>query len=415
MNTNGYYKRHVEGRLRAMLKDARVVLIEGPRQCGKTTLAKMIRRELGYEYITFDDPADLAVARDNPKGFVERLPERVILDEVQIVPELLSSIKLVVDRERIPGRFILTGSVNLFRIPKLGDSLAGRMETIKLHPLSQCEIEGVEPTFLNRLFADEFGDRRGKQLPPGELEERVTKGGYPEAMLRPDQGRRNEWGTDYVNTIIQRDLPVITNAHSLELMGDLLELAANETAQILSAERLAKSFQLTRPTIQNYMAALQQVFLVHKLRPWFKPTLPRMIKKPKLHLTDTGLLCALRRLNKQSLQEDHNVFGAILESFVLQELRRQASASAEPHDFNYYRTRDDHEVDIVIERGNQVAGVEVKASASFDGDDFRGLRHFKKQLGDRFRAGVVVYNGERAHRLKDGLWAVPAWMLWAAP
>lgn len=406
------YTRHVVSRLREGMADSPVILIAGPRQCGKTTLAQMVGQPVGYDYVSFDDEGTRRAAEADPVGFVNTLPARIILDEVQRVPSLFSSIKLAVDRHRTAGRFLLTGSVNVLQVRQVTDSLAGRMDVIRLHPFSQTEIEGTAPKFLDTLFSAGFR-RRYVESATEPMMGRIVAGGYPAALRRTDEQRRFAWYQNYIEAVVQRDVPDIAGIRSPEILSQLLTLAATHTAQLVSVNSLSSSFRLSRNTIHDYLALLEKMFLVETIPAWHNNRLKRLIKTPKLHVGDTGIACALMKLNSSVLTYDGALFGHVLETFVLQELRRQASAHAQPHTFFHYREKDGAEVDIVIARGaTALAGVEVKASATASTADFRGLRKLKAAAGNRFAAGVLIYNGDTCLRFGDGLYAVPLQMLW---
>ena len=407
------YTRHVESRLREVLEDSPVVLIQGPRQCGKTTLARIVGRAGGHHYISFDDEDARAAAEGDLMGFVRTLPERVILDEVQKVPEIFSSIKLAVDRDRTPGRFILTGSVSVPHVRGITDSLAGRMDIIRLHPFSQSELEGSVPGFPDALFSSEFDIWRDRNdSPEMVIMDKVAAGGYPVALQRSGE-RRADWYRKYVEMLVERDSRDIAAVRSPEILSSLLALAAAQTARLLSVNGLSSSFRLSRNTVQDYLFLLEKMFLLEKLPAWHSNHLKRLVRTPKLHVTDTGIACALMRMNAAALSANRLFYGHLLETWVLQELRRQLSGHGQPHAFSHYREKDGAEVDIVIERGaSALAGVEVKASATVRDSDFRGLRRLRAAAGDRFSCGVVLYNGDRSLRFGEGLYAVPLRSLW---
>lgn len=406
------YPRYAAPRLTEALADSPVVLIHGPRQCGKTTLARMVGDPLGYAYVSFDDDVARGAAEADPAGFVADLPERTILDEVQRVPALFAAFKTVVDRKRVPGRFLLTGSANILLVPKLADSLAGRMQILRLHPLAQCELGRRQPHFLDALFEAGFKTMQTERL-GGQLAERIAAGGYPAALTRPAGRRRATWYRDYLDALVQRDVRDLARISSLDALPRLLALAAAQTARLLNVTDLSAPFQLSRPTIQDYITLLERVFLVEKLLPWHSNLLSRLIKTPKLHLGDTGLACALLGVDAAALAADRTVLGQLLETFVFQELRRQASWHEEPLAFFHYRDKDGAEVDVVIERGARaLAGVEVKAGATVTASDFRGLRKLREAAGKRFAGGVVLYDGETSASFGDGLHAVPLRALW---
>jgi len=412
VNLESYISRFIQARFEEALTDTPVVLIHGPRQSGKTTLARRVGEERGYAYFSFDDAVVLAAAKEDPVGFVAGLPEKVILDEIQRVPDLFATIKLAVDRDRSPGRFILTGSANILLIPKLSDSLAGRIEVIRLHPLSRCELVGRKSGFLDDLLDGGEVSYHGNRL-GDEIADIVTAGGYPVALARASDRRRASWYREYIESITQRDVWELARIQRLDALPKLLALAAAQTAQLFNLSELAGSFRLSRPTIGEYVTLLERVFLINRLPPWHSNRLSRLIKTPKIHMGDTGVACALLGQTPDSLRKDRKLLGQLLETFVVQELRRQASWSELPVQFHHFRNKGGDEVDVVLESGSsRVAGVEVKLSATVISKDFRGLRKLRDAVGDRFQAGVVLYDGEDTIPFGDRMAAVPIQRMW---
>ena len=409
------YPRFVEARLAEALADSPAVLIHGPRQCGKTTLARVSQASGGYPYVSFDDEVARAAAAEDPAGFVADLPERVVLDEVQRAPAIFAAMKLEIDRRRAPGRFLLTGSSQVLLVPALADSLAGRLETLRLHPLAQCECERRVPDFLDALFGGGFPFERRERL--GErLAERIVAGAYPAALARPPGRRRARWYHDYLDALVQRDVRDLARIGALEVLPRLLALAAAQTARLFNVSDLAAPFQLSRPTIRDYVTLLERVFLLERLPPWHTNRLSRLVKTPKLHVADTGLAAALLGADTATLAADRPLLGQLLETFVFQELRRHASWHESPTAFFHLRDRDGVEVDLVLERGaGTIAGVEVKAGGTVRTSDFRGLRKLAGAAGARFAGGVVLYDGETSASFGDRLHAVPLSRLWAGP
>jgi predicted AAA+ superfamily ATPase len=401
-----------EPALREALSDTPVVLVHGPRQCGKTTLAMRVGERLGFEYFNLDEEPLRQAARADPTGFVEGLPERAVIDEVQRAPDLFLAIKLAVDRRRTAGRFLLTGSTNILLLRDLADSLAGRIGTIRLHPFAQCEFARRPAALLGKLLSGKFVMARGRRA--GEdLAARIATGGFPAAAARRTPGRRAQWYADYVESLVQRDVRDLARIASLHVLPRLLKLAASQTARLLNITDLAGPFQLSRPTIRDYVTLLERVFVIEELQPWHGNRLSRLIKTPKLHVADTGLACALLGLGPRDLWSDRETFGQLLETFVYGELRRQASALDEPIEFAHFRDKDGLEVDIVLEHsGAKVSGVEVKSASSVNAADLRGLRRLKDVVGTRFACGVILYDGDVTVAFADDLFAVPITELW---
>ncbi len=406
------YPRFADAVLQEALTDSPVVLIHGPRQCGKTTLARAFGEPRGYSYFNLDDGAVLASAQADPEGFIRDLPDRAVLDEVQRAPWLFTALKNAVDRRRTPGRFILTGSANVLLLPRLADSLAGRMEILRLHPLAQGEIAGCRPRFLDALFDGTFKSGMHERLGAG-LQDRIAAGGYPAALARSAPHRRTAWYRDYVETLVQRDVRNLARIQSLDALPRLLTLAASQTARLLNVSDLASPFQLSRPTIRDYVTLLERIFLLELLPPWHGNRLSRLVKAPKLHVGDTGVACALLGLDAAGLTADRAALGQTLETFVFQELRRQAGWQETAIGFHHFRDRDGVEVDLVLERGARgVAGIEVKAAATVTAADFRGLQKLQSAAGKGFASGVVLYDGESCLPFGKGLFAVPIRALW---
>ena len=412
MNTNKLYPRFAAERLKEALADTPAVLIHGPRQSGKTTLARAVGEPLGYSYFSFDDPALADAAQSDPIGFVDDLPERTILDEVQHAPTLFPALKMAIDARRVPGRFLLTGSANVLLVPRIAESLAGRMGILQLHPLAQCELGGRKSRFLEALFSGSFKMRKTGRLGK-TLAELVAAGGYPAALARPDPRRRSAWYRDYLETVVQRDARELIRIRSLDALPRLLEHAAAQTARLVNVSELAGPLQFSRITIREYLTLLERLFLIEELRPWHSNRVSRLVKTPKLHLGDTGLACALLGLDAAGLAKDRTALGPLLETFVFQELRRQSGWQEDDIRFYHFRDKDNFEVDIVMERGaHELAGVEVKASATVLDVDFRGLRKLRDKAKNRFVSGVVLYDGDLAVSFGNNMFAIPIRLLW---
>jgi predicted AAA+ superfamily ATPase len=288
------------------------------------------------------------------------------------------------------------------------------MEIIQLRPLAQCEIAGKKPSFIKRLFNADFNPASNHIIYPrlGEsLADIICQGGYPAAIARPTAKRRSAWYRDYIITIIQRDVQDIARIRNLDILPKLLALAASQTARLFNAADLASPFSISRPTIREYLALLEQIFMIEQLQPWHTNRLSRLIKTPKMHLTDTGLVCALSAGNSQTLWRDKTLLGQYLETFIYQELRKYADWHDAALHFYHFRNKDQVEVDIIIEQGRQLAGIEIKAAATVTQSDFKGLKKLRDACGEQFAAGVVFYDGESILAFGERLFAVPISLL----
>ncbi|MCC6415337.1 MAG: ATP-binding protein [Opitutaceae bacterium] len=399
--------------VRDALEDTPVVCLLGPRQCGKTTLAHSLAPRYGY--VTFDDADALALAQSDPNGFLAALPERVILDEIQRVPELLRAIKLSVDRDRRPGRFLLTGSANLLLLPKLGDSLAGRMAILELHPLTTAEQERAPGRFLADWLAGKLKPTlAATPQPPAAptLAARVVRGGFPELLARTP-ARVRAWHRDYVRALLERDVQDVARVKEPRELSRLLSLLALRTGELLNISTLANELDLRRETVESHLAACERLYLVRRLQPWHSHESKRLIKTPKLHFIDSGLAATLGDLAAEDWHDRRDRFGHLLETFVLQQLVAQAGWTDPNLRFWHYRDKDQVEVDIVITRGRRTWGVEVKASATPTQADISGLRRLAAHCGDDFAGGVLIHAGAHTVTLDDPRFlAVPLTALW---
>lgn len=410
---SAYLPRHLGAGLEAALADTPVVCLLGPRQCGKSTLSRYC--EPGRHYVSLDESAFLDLALADPQGFVDDLPEQVAIDEVQRAPELSLAIKRSVDANRKPGRFLLTGSANLLQLPRLSDSLAGRMECLYLHPLTEAEIRRSPGKFLEAFLAGSLRPRiTGSSAPkPSELPRLLVAGGYPESIQR-DPERADRWRRNYVKSVVERDIGDIAQIKDASDLTRLLAFLETRNAQLLNQSALSQALGHSRATVERYLTLLERLFLIRLLPAWHSNRSKRLVKTPKLHFVDSGLAASLGELDAGSWNEERPRFGHLLESFVLQQLIAMADCMARPPRFYHYRDRDKTEVDIVIESSRKIWGVEVKAAASVSRDDTKGLRKLAEVAGDTFQGGIVFYDGEAILPLykEAGILAVPLAKLW---
>ncbi|MCY3611903.1 MAG: ATP-binding protein [Gemmatimonadetes bacterium] len=407
------YPRYSARLVEEALADTPAVFVMGARQVGKTTLVKDLI-DPAWQYITFDDLAQAELARADPVGFIRNLPpKRVALDEVQRVPDTLIAIKQAVDENRTPGRFLLTGSANALLLPRVSDALVGRMEAVRLATLSECEIIGHRPAFLEALLLGEVPTAEDLRV-RDHLVRRIVTGCFPEPLLRGSEKRGRAWHRQYLNTLIQRDLSDLRRIGNVEAMSRLLRLTAVLSGQLVNLAALGGRLGLNRITADRYLALLEQLFLVERLPAWHASEYRRLVKTPKMHAVDTGMICALRGITRRRLLRNPAALGSLLESFVYNELRKQALWMDDPLTFHHYRDKDKVEVDLVLEdAAGDCYGVEVKAAASLRPQDFTGLRRLRRIAGDRFRMGVLLYDGDHTTSFGDRLFAVPVGALWS--
>jgi predicted AAA+ superfamily ATPase len=396
------------------LLDTRVVVVLGARQVGKSTLVDAIAHGAHPSAVlTLDDQATREAARTDPTGFVAGLRPPVVIDEVQRAPDLLLAIKQRVDRDPTPGQFLLTGSANILTAPTINDALTGRAEYLRLHPFSQGEVRGIRETFLAELLDGRVPQLAEQPVGRDAYAEILAAGGYPEALRRAPH-RRAAFFNSYLDTIVQRDLTSLAQITQQANVRQLLNALAATSAGELNVARLSSSLGIPAATIRNYLDLLETLFLIERLPAWSNNLLNRVIRAPKVHVTDTGLLCFLVGADARRLTTDLGLGGMVFETFTAMELARQASWHPDRPAMFHFRDKEKREVDLVLERRDgTVAGVECKAAASVNAADFRGLRYLRDKLGDRFAAGAVLYTGERTVPFGDRLFAVPYSGLWS--
>lgn len=407
-------ERAITPRLLTALSDTPAVMLVGPRQAGKSTLVQgLAAGPHPARYLSLDDLRTLEAARDDPVGLIESAEGPLVIDEIQRAPELLLPIKVAIDRDRRPGRFILTGSAQVMLLPRVSESLAGRVEVHTLWPFSQAEIEGVAGRIVESLMDETARPPAAPATPRKALVERIARGGFPEAVKRaPD--RREEWLAAYLSAIVQRDLRDLANIERLAEVPAVLSSLASRVRAPLNKSEVSSSVGIPRTSLDRYLTLLEHVFLLRRLPAWHTSRIKQATKAPKMLLSDSALLAHLLRADRRRLEEDDSLLGVVLECFAGMELTKQISAAKARVSLLHMRTTQGAEVDFVIEGSDgRVAGIEVKASATVRGDDFKHLATLRDRLGgERFSKGVVLYSGGEALPFGERLEAWPLATLW---
>lgn len=404
-------------RILQILSDTRVVLVVGPRQAGKTTLIREQLPQDDREFMSLDNATIRHAALSDPHGLLLD-KEYVTIDEIQRAPDLLLAIKESVDIDKRPGRFLLSASANVMTLPKVADSLAGRMETVQLLPLSQTEIFGTDGKFLQHLFDSKMPDFSkassdiNRIITGKELVSVVLAGGYPEAISRTSE-RRRDWYIAYIDSLINRDMKDIAQVDNIDKMHSMLRVLATFSGNLINYAELGRKLELTAPTVRKYNEYFEQLFIVRKLQPWFSSKINRLVRTPKTHFLDSGLLATLKGLSADEILYDKTPFGPVLETFVFSELLKLSTVNPYRYRFYHFRDHDANEVDIVVEDDKgRVIGIEVKASSTVRPSDFDGLRKLQLDCGKRFVAGIVLYDHRQTVGFGGNMYAVPLSSLW---
>ena len=391
-----------------------MVLINGARQCGKSTLVRLVADQSGAIYRSLDEGVMRRAAQDDPEGFIDVVPPMVI-DEVQRAPELFLAIKAEVDTRPAPGRFLLTGSARVLGLRGLPDALPGRMETIELWPFSQGEIDGGPDRFVDALFAHGPRSSHPSAVTRAEYADRLVRGGFPEAVARTDPRRRGRFLDAYVRDLVTREVTELSEIERTAEMRALIQLLAARSGQLLVTSTLAADARLSNRTATRYLELLEEVFLIKRIPAWSRNLSSRVTGTPKVAMVDSGVAANLLGFDAERLLDPGAPIGPLLEGFVLMELARQLTWSDQRAELYHYRTRDKVEVNAVIEnRRGQTVGIEIKASSTVRTQDFRGLRHLADRLGDDFIVGIVLYTGTQTLPFGDRMRAMPLSALWEA-
>ncbi|WP_069111539.1 ATP-binding protein [Jiangella alba] len=410
----GVRPRRAAEAVRIALDEARVVLVQGARQAGKSTLMRIITRENPDATArTLDDPDMRAAAAADPKSFVD-VPGMLAIDEIQRVPELLLAIKADVDERPRRGRFLLTGSARVFALKSVPDALPGRVRTVELWPFSQGEIDQAADGFVDAVFEHGPKLRHSTRLTRGAYAERLVRGGFPEVVTLARPASRRRYFNAYIDNLIEREITEIGEIERLPELHIVLRLLAARAGSLLVMDPIASDARVAAATARRYVTLLEQVFLVKRLPSWSRNVSARATAAPKIFFVDSGVAAHLLNQTAEKLLEPtNNAFGPLLESFVASEISRQLSWNDEPIELSHYRTRDKVEVDLVLEHPHRgVVGVEVKAAATVRQDDFRGLRHLAERVGHDFVVGIVLYSGHQTLSFGPNLIAMPTSALW---
>ena len=411
-----YYNRNLENWLGKTLQTRPLVYLNGPRQCGKSTLAKSTYSEKQHSYLSFDSPVNLAAAKSDPAKFIDSLPfdKLKIIDEVQLLPEFFSYLKIEVDKYREKGKgtelFLLTGSANLMALPRLAETLVGRMSILTLFPFSSSEYKRTGVNFITRLFEEKPEYRSYNTY---NLLETIENSTFPEPALNLNIDRE-QWFGDYLNTLIQRDVRTITDIRNPNKMLMLFSFLAMRAGSLLNNSQIAQEAGLDIKTYERYKAAAINTFILFEIPAWSKPNNlnKRFTKSPKLFFTDTNLLAYLLRRNLKSIYDNDRIaMGHLFENFIASEIIKNAT-SITGLDISHFRTSDQKEVDFVLEKGNDVIGIEVKLNSTPSVNDFNGLKLLKEAVKGRFKLGVVIYTGTEMVPFGEDLWALPVCYLW---
>lgn len=405
--------RKIKLKLIDALSDSPVVLIHGARQTGKSTLVKhLAENDYPAKYITFDDTGILSAAQNNPQEFLDSYVDNLVIDEAQRVPDIFSAIKSSIDKKRKAGKFILTGSSNVLLLPKVSESLAGRIEILNLFPLAQSEITGSDFNFVDELFKNGFKPNFNSRK-KNDLVNKVLAGGFPEMLARKERVRQNAWFKSYITTILQRDVRDIANIEKLSELPKLLSIFAARAGTLINFAEFSRTAAIPQTTLKRYITLLEAVFMIYLLPAWSGNLSKRLIKTPKLFLSDTGLLSYLIGFEADKILQDPLSWGRMLENFVLLELLKQSSWSNFNLSLYHFRTSSGQEVDFVIERSDgKLAGIEVKASAKVSASDFNHLQVFANETGKKFLRGIVFYTGKETITFAKNMFALPVDMLW---
>ncbi len=416
-----FYPRHIRTRIIAALKVSPIVFLNGARQTGKSTLVQNIsdqvgRNDLPATYISFDRPTLMAAASAAPEAFLAAYENPLIIDEVQMVPELFRVLKVVVDEQRIRnkvtanGKYLLTGSANILALPKLSDPLVGRMSILTLYPFTVAEATQSVGNGLDRLLRMDFSNLSDRGL---TLTNAIKLATFPE-IVRKESKERSIWFDGYLTTMLQRDVKQIAELEKISVLPNLLRILATRAGGLINDSDISREIGLNAVTGKFYRNILKMMFLNFDVQPWYRNIGKRLVKSPKGYLVDTLMLCHMLDLSIDELATNKpDLFGHVLENFVATELVKQLSIGDIKGSLHHFRTSDNKEVDFIVEKSDgSVFAIEVKKSESVTIQDFKGILIFAELTKNDFKGGVVLYSGKDVVPFGDKLWAVPFYILW---
>lgn len=391
-------KRKMTKKLLKALNNFRIVMLNGPRQSGKTTLVKQIADDKQMSYITLDEPDMLEFAQSDPENFLNYYAkEPLVIDEIQFAPELIAYLKIRVDESNKKGQFLLTGSADFMHMHQITESLAGRMVRYKLLPLANAEIHGKSINIIGKLFQNDSAQVHHKKSLKKVIDA-IIQGGYPE-ILSINQEFRNDWFSSYIESRIQKDIQELKriSLSKLHKIKSLLQLLATYDSQILNYNTIAKKLQISNKTVLSYVELLESMYIIKTVPSYHVNTSLRVIKSPKIHFIDTGLACHLLNVNAQKLFiKKDSLYGGLIENFVFSELYKQSTYCQSRVEIYHFRDLRKKEVDFVLENSEGgIIGIEVKAKATITKKDLKGMLELAKEAKENFINGIIFYGGNK--------------------
>lgn len=408
------YHRNIFEVLLRRLGSMPVMLVIGPRQCGKTTMVKMVAQKKNMYYLSFDDITTLASVQFDPVGFLKERKKPLIIDEAQRAPELFLPIKSEIDSDRKPGIYILTGSANPLLVPHLGDALTGRMGICNLWPLSQGELLGIKETFIDRVFDKKSWSSEYPLLSKKELLQKIALGGFPTLHTLNSEQERREWCNDYLFNALQKDINELSKIERFSQIPALFNGIANRVGSTLNIEELSRIAHTSPATVRRYMQLLESLFLLYRVSAWSKNRDKKLVKSPKIYFSDTALLMHILGINEERLFNLPNLFGHVAENFVIMEIVKQITWSDQAPYLYHFRQENGAEVDLVLETfSGKLVGIEIKISEVVRENDLKGLLALKELSKETFYQGIIFYMGDKVVPFGNNCYAIPISALWA--